>query len=245
MAILVGASAAQAASWDLPGFYTFVATSSGAYAFGVIGATGGRATNVALQPRGGVGAEITGEFTLTKGKSVDVIVGGPGENGPYAGGGGGLSAIAPASGNAFVIVAGGGAAPASTPAGFPARAAPMAERAAGLSAGRAASPGLAAAGGPNISPAERFPPAAAAPACSEPGGMARATTPAKGERVSPAGLAQRTAVSEAAAAQVLTAGAEAAAFRAAGAGVLSSRAHTAAVSTSPAVAVAARLRQVW
>src|SRR5271165_4373339 len=67
MAILAGASAAQAASWDSPGFYTFVATSSGAYAFGVIGAIGGRATNAGLQPQGGVGAAITGEFILTGG----------------------------------------------------------------------------------------------------------------------------------------------------------------------------------
>ena len=111
IAILAGARAAQAESWDSPGMYTFVPTFSGDYEFGVIGAVGGRATNAGQHPQGGVGAVISGEIMLTRGELVYVVVGGPGENGPYAGGGGGLSAIsASASGGPFIVAGGGGGA---------------------------------------------------------------------------------------------------------------------------------------
>jgi len=108
LAILVAAGAAHSASWDLPGTYTFTATTSGTYAVEVIGATGGSRLSGAVT-HGGAGAEVTGDLMLTAGASVEVFVAGAGESSTFAGGGGGLSAIASGSGAAaFLVVAGGG-----------------------------------------------------------------------------------------------------------------------------------------
>lgn len=106
IAMLVGAGAGQAEIWDSPGGYTFVAPSTGTYEFGVIGATGGWSTYNGVH--GGAGAAISGEITLTAGESVDLIVGGAGQNGDFTGGGGGLSAIKARGSEGPFIVAGGG-----------------------------------------------------------------------------------------------------------------------------------------
>jgi hypothetical protein len=144
IAILVGAGAAQAAIWDIPGFYTFTAPSTGAYAYGAIGAMGGRAVNTFLQFQGGTGVEITGEILLTKGESLEIVVGGPGESGAYAGGGGGLSAIA---GNAFLVVAGGGGGAGESASGFPGQGVPNGGTAGGTFGGAGGVAGNGGGGG--------------------------------------------------------------------------------------------------
>jgi hypothetical protein len=62
--------------------------------------------------RGGYGAEIGGDFNLTAGDVLEIIVGGQGESGNfgayYGGGGGGFSAVIDKTTGADLVVAGGG-----------------------------------------------------------------------------------------------------------------------------------------
>jgi hypothetical protein len=102
LAIIAGANAAQAAIYDVPGLYTFVAPSTGTYVIDVWGAQGGGSSG----DGGGLGAGVGVDVTLSAGEDVLVYVGAQGGYGPAAGGGGGSSAalLAPMEG----VVAGGG-----------------------------------------------------------------------------------------------------------------------------------------
>lgn len=102
VAILAGVYAAQAAIYDVPGLYTFVAPSAGTYVIDVWGAQGGASGATS----GGLGAGVGVDVTLSAGEDVLVYVGAQGGYGPAAGGGGGSSAalLAPMEG----LVAGGG-----------------------------------------------------------------------------------------------------------------------------------------
>jgi hypothetical protein len=87
----------------------YTVTTTGVYSIAAYGAQGGSSG----YSTGGLGAEIVGDFTLTTGEVLDILVGGQGATYRSAGGGGGTFVIAaPAggtgSGTKLVIAGGGG-----------------------------------------------------------------------------------------------------------------------------------------
>jgi hypothetical protein len=64
---------------------------SGEYSLDVLGASGGASNNGV----GGLGAEVSGDISLTAGETLTLFVGGQGQNGGVDGGGGGGSYLAP------------------------------------------------------------------------------------------------------------------------------------------------------
>src|SRR5271170_3257599 len=104
LAILAGATAAQAVTFTIPGEYLFTAPSAGTYMVDVWGAQGGGSS----VDGGGLGAGVGVDVALTTGEEVLVIVGAQGGYGPPAGGGGGSSAALLAPGPFAGRVAGGG-----------------------------------------------------------------------------------------------------------------------------------------
>src|ERR1700722_7708174 len=94
LAILVAASAADAATFMTPGEASFTATVTGEYSFEALGASGGNFQ----QTLGGPGAGVSGDLFLTAGEQLTLFVGGRGGDAfvpgsGYAGGGGGGSFI--------------------------------------------------------------------------------------------------------------------------------------------------------
>ncbi len=104
------AHAAPVLTDTTPGPTNFTAGAGGIYDIVAYGAQGGAGDGFP----GGKGAEWGGEFALTAGERLSIIVGGQGGNGEYAGGGGGGSfVIAPngtPTGLPLVIAGGGGGA---------------------------------------------------------------------------------------------------------------------------------------
>ena len=83
---------------------SFTAPSTGAYDIIAFGAQGG----VGGVTAGGLGAEIGGEFILTQGETLRIVVGGAGVAGGNGGGGGGGSFVIGPDGTPLVIAGGGG-----------------------------------------------------------------------------------------------------------------------------------------
>jgi hypothetical protein len=89
----------------------FIVPTTGTYQILAFGAQGGSAIGISAGPStpGGEGAEIGGDFNLTKNEVLQVAVGGTGGaggNAYYGGGGGGSFVVGP--GNSPLVIAGGG-----------------------------------------------------------------------------------------------------------------------------------------
>ena len=104
LAILAGATAAQADTFTIPGEYLFAAPSAGTYMVDVWGAQGGGSS----VDGGGLGRGGRGRCRSAAGEEVLVIVGAQGGFGPAAGGGGGSSAALLSPSPFGGLVAGGG-----------------------------------------------------------------------------------------------------------------------------------------
>ena len=112
LAILVAASAADAATFITPGEASFTASVTGEYSFEALGASGGNFQ----QTLGGLGAGVSGDLFLTAGEQLTLFVGGRGGDAfvpgfGYAGGGGGGSFIFLGTGTSaanLLAAAGGG-----------------------------------------------------------------------------------------------------------------------------------------
>ena len=90
LAILASAAEANAETFAFTGaVQSFTASVSGEYAVELLGASGGNATDLFLTD-GGLGAEVSGDISLTAGEDLTLFVGGQGESAFIAGGGGGL-----------------------------------------------------------------------------------------------------------------------------------------------------------
>jgi Glycine rich protein len=85
LAILACAAEANAETFTMSGMFSFTASVSGEYAVELLGASGGD-TNLAV---GGLGAEVSGDVSLTAGEDLTLFVGGQAGSGALAGGGGG------------------------------------------------------------------------------------------------------------------------------------------------------------
>ncbi|WP_437827854.1 endo-1,C4-beta-glucanase [Sorangium sp. So ce1153] len=89
-----------------PALQSWTVQESGVYritAVGARGASASQATNVS----GGCGAQIAGDFTLSAGDNVAILVGQKGTSAPYSGGGGGGTFVT-LNGSPLVIAGGGG-----------------------------------------------------------------------------------------------------------------------------------------
>lgn len=119
---IIGAGILASAFFSLPAFtapivfnytgafQTFTAASSGTYVVNAIGAQGGHGTALGQNFVGGLGASITGSFSLNAGDSFLLAVGGVGSSdlGSYNGGGGGGSFFISAAGFPLLVAGGGG-----------------------------------------------------------------------------------------------------------------------------------------
>ena len=98
LAILTSAAEANAETFAFTGaVQSFTASVSGEYAVELLGAGGGHT--------GGRGAEVSGDVFLTAGEDLTLFVGGQGESGINAGGGGGSFVF---DGKEVLAVGGGG-----------------------------------------------------------------------------------------------------------------------------------------
>jgi hypothetical protein len=86
-------------TWTVPG--------TGKYRITATGARGGTASSQ-TQVAGGCGAEMSGEFVLQQGDTLNILVGQKGTTTPYSGGGGGGSFVASQSGAPLLVAGGGG-----------------------------------------------------------------------------------------------------------------------------------------
>ncbi|HZZ22465.1 MAG TPA: glycine-rich protein [Roseiarcus sp.] len=86
------------------GEQSFPVLVSGEYSLDVLGASGGLSRNNA----DGLGAEVSGDISLTAGETLTLFVGGQGLNGGYVGGGGGGGGGFVLLGTSVLAVAGGG-----------------------------------------------------------------------------------------------------------------------------------------
>jgi hypothetical protein len=104
-------AAMTAGTYSFSGSVEYVTVAStGVYDILAYGAQGGAGSAVSL---GGYGAEIGGDFNLTAGDVLEIIVGGQGGSGifgasNYGGGGGGFSAVIDQTTGADLVIAGGG-----------------------------------------------------------------------------------------------------------------------------------------
>jgi hypothetical protein len=104
-ALAIGVVAAKAETYNYSGaLVTFDVLTTGTYDITAYGAQGGTSVN---GNAGGLGAEIGGDFSLTAGEVLDIIVGGQGSGDLLGGGGGGGSGVY-VSGGPLLVVAGGG-----------------------------------------------------------------------------------------------------------------------------------------
>jgi PEP-CTERM motif len=108
LAILASAAEANAETFTMPGEVLFPVLVSGEYAVELLGASGGSET-VNFGPAGGLGAEVSGDISLTAGEHLTLFVGGQGVSGTFAGGGGGGSFVFGPTGVLAVAGGGGGA----------------------------------------------------------------------------------------------------------------------------------------
>ena len=115
LALMTGAASAAPVVFNYTGgFQSFTAGATGIYDITAIGAQGGTGFQGGT---GGLGAKVAGDFTLTKGEVLSILVGGRGQDGLGAGGfdsggggGGGSYVNVPGSQNNYLplAVAGGG-----------------------------------------------------------------------------------------------------------------------------------------
>src|SRR5579875_1825518 len=132
LALAVGAGAARATTFNFIGngaVGLFIAPRAGTYEITAIGAQGGSNTNVTLHSSnsGGLGVEVSDSFFLSRGETLEIVVGGQGGSvfqgaysapGRYAGGGGGGgSFVVTTSGTPLLIAGGGGGAESFGPGG--------------------------------------------------------------------------------------------------------------------------------
>jgi hypothetical protein len=94
---LVNFGAATLGTYNYSGVIQKVTvTETGTYditAFGAQGGAGYHAPGVTFGTVGGQGAEVTGDFQLTQGETLEIVVGGQGKFGYFGGGGGGGSFV--------------------------------------------------------------------------------------------------------------------------------------------------------
>ena len=114
LAIMTSVSEAGATLFNIPGFYSYTAPTSGVYDITAAGGQGGNANfneqTASYTYFGGGGAIVGGDVSLTAGEQLGIYVGGQGQSGHfgsgYGGGGGGLSLVKfPVSAD---LIAGGG-----------------------------------------------------------------------------------------------------------------------------------------
>lgn len=91
------------------GIQNFTVPVTGAYRIEAIGASGA-SVSVSCNKNGGLGARMAGDFTLTAGSVLKILVGQMGSTQGQDGGGGGGSFVTDNSNNPFVIAGGGGGA---------------------------------------------------------------------------------------------------------------------------------------
>lgn len=97
--ISVGGAKADTLTFSATGsIVTFTVPTTGVYTITAFGAEGGTNSGV-VDNSPGLGAEVSGEFDLTAGETLDILVGGQGGNGYDADGGGG------GGGGSFVVLA--------------------------------------------------------------------------------------------------------------------------------------------
>jgi len=116
LALMAAVTAAHATpvpfSDTTPGATTFTVPNTGLYDIAAVGAVGGgvlNTTHIISYGMGGMGADVSGDFTLTAGEMLSIVVGGSGGIGLSSGGGGGGSFVV-APGNTPLVIAGGGGA---------------------------------------------------------------------------------------------------------------------------------------
>jgi PEP-CTERM motif len=143
LAILAWAAEAAAASYTIPGQYSFVAPVSGEYAIEVFGASGGNS----FFPVGGQGAEVSGDIFLTRGEDLTLFVGGQGVSVGDGGGGGGSFVFLGAE---VLAVAGGGGGAASDRDGGPGLAGTSGGGGSGFPAGNGGVGGAGGGGGSSL-----------------------------------------------------------------------------------------------
>jgi Glycine rich protein len=143
LAMLACAAEANAETFVFTGaVQSFPVLVSGEYSLDVFGASGGNSAHAV----GGLGAEVSGDISLTAGETLTLFVGGQGQNGYGGGGGGGGGFVF--LGASVLAVAGGGGGGAFFLAVFPDRPGPPAQRGKAPLAGRAARAAAAVEGGP-------------------------------------------------------------------------------------------------
>jgi hypothetical protein len=130
LAILASAAEANAETFTIPGFASFIASMTGVYVVDVLGASGGNST--LFETLGARGAEVSGDIFLTAGEDLTLFVGGQGDSRPAGGGGGGGSFVF--DGKDVLAVAGGGGGAAFTRGG-PGQAGTSGQAGAGPTAG--------------------------------------------------------------------------------------------------------------
>jgi hypothetical protein len=112
LGIVVSGSVASATPFDFT--YTgslvdFTVPAAGPYQILAFGAQGGNAVfGSSAIGAGGLGAEIGGDFILTKGEVLQIAVGGAGRDQNFVGGGGGGGSFVVGPGNTPLVIAGGG-----------------------------------------------------------------------------------------------------------------------------------------
>jgi hypothetical protein len=104
---------ATAATFTTPGSATFTAPVTGLYdivGWGAQGGAGAKASSsfTSLPGLGGLGAEIGGDFLLTAGETLSIVVGGQGGNAIVGRGGGGGGSFVLGATNTPLVIAGGG-----------------------------------------------------------------------------------------------------------------------------------------
>lgn len=90
------------------GIMTWTVPVTGTYQITTNGAKGGNST--CYGPAGGNGARMRGDFSLTKGEQLKLLVGQMGQDNCYDGGGGGGSFVVKSDNSPLIIAAGGGGA---------------------------------------------------------------------------------------------------------------------------------------
>lgn len=121
---LTAATAEAAVVFDAPGAYSWTAPTTGLYrldVWGGQGADGTRLTNDGILPgKGGLGAEVAGDFQLVAGDVLTILVGSQGrviQNSGFGGGGGGGSGVFFPGDIVPLLMAGGGGGGSSFPSG--------------------------------------------------------------------------------------------------------------------------------
>jgi hypothetical protein len=106
LALAAAVAHAETFTYTSPEIQQYYVETTGIYSLNAAGAKGGNGTDNNTQ--GGLGAVLSGDYTLTAGTVLDVVVGGQGGNSLYNGGGGGGSFVYFDSNTTLLLAAGGG-----------------------------------------------------------------------------------------------------------------------------------------